>query len=247
MIVAHRGASHEAPENTMPAFKLAWEQDADAIEGDFRLTKDGHIVCIHDANTKRVSNMDVVVQTSTLAELRAVDVSLLHGEAFKDVTIPTIAEVFSTIPDEKIIYIEIKCGAEIIPPLLEAIKKSGLKDEQIIFICFNAQVLHELKVKTPQYKSYWLCSFYKTEEGEITPPLETVLETLASIKADGIDSNVAIPESFVEAIKTSGYEWHVWTVDDLEVAKRIQTWGADSITSNKPSYIKTNLDALKTI
>lgn len=242
MIVAHRGASHEAPENTMPAFKLAWEQNADAIEGDFRLTKDGHIVCIHDGNTKRVANMDVVVNASTLAELRTVDVGLLHGEIFKDVGIPTIAEVFSTIPAEKIIYIEIKCGAEIIPPLLEALQDSSLKNEQVIFICFNAHVLHEVKVQAPQYKGYWLCSFQKTEEGAITPPLESVLETLAFIKADGIDSNASIPDSFIEAIKTNGYEWHVWTVDDLEVAKRIQTLGADSITSNRPGYIKNNLN-----
>ena len=51
MIVAHRGASQHAPENTIPAFELAWKNGADAIEGDFQLTKDGHIVCIHDENT----------------------------------------------------------------------------------------------------------------------------------------------------------------------------------------------------
>ena len=53
LVVAHRGASFHAPENTLPAFKLAWEQGADAIEADFLLTKDGHIVCIHDRTTKR--------------------------------------------------------------------------------------------------------------------------------------------------------------------------------------------------
>lgn len=53
IIVAHRGASKAAPENTLKAFHLAWEQGADAIEGDFHLTKDGKIVCIHDGNTKR--------------------------------------------------------------------------------------------------------------------------------------------------------------------------------------------------
>ena len=51
--VAHRGASQEAPENTLASFRLAWEQGADAIEGDFYLTKDQRIVCLHDANTKR--------------------------------------------------------------------------------------------------------------------------------------------------------------------------------------------------
>ena len=70
MIVAHRGASGEAPENTIPAFNLAWKQGADAIEGDFHLTKDGHVVCIHDANTKKVAGKNLVVKDTTLAELK---------------------------------------------------------------------------------------------------------------------------------------------------------------------------------
>jgi len=65
IIVAHRGASRDAPENTIPAFKLAWKQGADAIEGDFHLTKDGHIVCIHDGNTENVANTNLVVGEST--------------------------------------------------------------------------------------------------------------------------------------------------------------------------------------
>ena len=67
LIVAHRGASFEAPENTLPAFNLAWEQGADAIEGDFLLTKDGHIVCIHDRTTKRFCEEDLEVAKSTPA------------------------------------------------------------------------------------------------------------------------------------------------------------------------------------
>ena len=58
LIVAHRGASHDAPENTLPAFELAWKQGADAIEGDFLLTKDNKIVCIHDGSTKRLAVLD---------------------------------------------------------------------------------------------------------------------------------------------------------------------------------------------
>jgi glycerophosphoryl diester phosphodiesterase len=65
MIVAHRGASKEAPENTLPAFELAWKQGADAIEGDFHLTQDGHIVCIHDGNTKQVADTNLVIRNTT--------------------------------------------------------------------------------------------------------------------------------------------------------------------------------------
>ena len=242
IIVAHRGASTAAPENTLPAFELGWEQGADAIEGDFQLTKDRHIVCIHDGNTKRVSNTNRVVRESTLAELRALNVGMLHAKAFQGATIPTLADVLATIPEQKAIFIEIKCGAEIISPLLEEIKKTGLKDEQIMVICFDHTVLQEMKARAPQYKMSWLCSFRKDISGTIEPSLTAVLETLALIKADGLSSNMTIPEPFIEAIKEHGYEWHVWTVDDLKTAKRVKTLGATSITSNKPGYIRNGLE-----
>jgi len=238
MIVAHRGASRDAPENTIQAFRLAWRQGADAIEADCRLTKDDQIVCIHDRNTSRVSNTNLVVRKSSFAELRALDVGAHRGAAFKDIVIPTIAEVFSTIPDQKIIYVEIKCGPEIIPALLEEIKKSGLKSEQIVVISFDAKVLQELKAKAPQYSVFWLCKFKKRIAGAIGPTLETVLKTLALIRADGLSSNSAIPEPFIEAIEKQGYEWHVWTVDDLKTATRMKALGAKSITSNAPGHIK---------
>ena len=241
VIVAHRGASRDAPENTISAFKLAWKQGADAIEGDFYLTKDGHIVCIHDRNTKRVSGRNLVVSKSTLAELRKLDVGVYRGKDFKGSVIPTIAEVFSTIPKKKKIYIEIKCGIEIIPILLEEIKKSGLKPKQIVIICFNKKVIQELKVKTPKYKAFWLSSFKTDKSGKTIPSLETVLKTLKQVKADGVSSNRSITESFVKGIKKHGYEWHVWTVDDLKTAKRCKKWGARSITTNVPGYIRKNL------
>jgi glycerophosphoryl diester phosphodiesterase len=235
LIVAHRGASRDAPENTIPAFKQAWEQGADAIEGDFHLTQDGHIVCIHDDNTKRVSKTNMVVRNSTLAELRALDVGSHHDDGFKGITIPTLLEVFSTIPEQKTIYIEIKCGPEIIPALLADIKKWRHKKEQIVLICFDKKVLQELKSKVPQYKTYWLCSFKKNKDRGTRPSLQTVMETLELIDADGLSSNIDIPEAFIGAIGKKGYEWHVWTIDDLKAL------GAKSVTTNMPRFIRDHL------
>ena len=115
LVVAHRGASHDAPENTLPAFELAWTQGADAIEGDFLLTKDNRIVCIHDGSTKRLTDRNLVVRGSTLKELRELDVGYWKHEKFKGTKIPTIAEVFATIPKGMKIFVEVKCGKEIIP------------------------------------------------------------------------------------------------------------------------------------
>ena len=74
MIVAHRGASFDAPENILSAFKLASEQGADAIEGDVLLTKDNQIVCIHDKTTKRLSDQNLVVAESSLEQVKTLDV-----------------------------------------------------------------------------------------------------------------------------------------------------------------------------
>ena len=132
LVVAHRGASYDAPENTLPAFKLAWDQGADAIEGDFLLTKDGHIVCIHDRTTKRFCDQDLVVSKSTLKQLKVLDVGSWKNEKYAETRIPTISEVFSTVPDGKKIFVEVKCGIEIIEPLAKEIKKKKLGCERII-------------------------------------------------------------------------------------------------------------------
>jgi glycerophosphoryl diester phosphodiesterase len=242
MIVAHRGASRDAPENTIPAFKLAWKQEADAIEGDFHLTRDGHIVCIHDKNTKRVSDRNLVVSKSTLDELRGLDVGEYFGKKYKGTVIPTIAEVFSTIPEKKKICIEIKCGSEIIDKLLREIGNSGLEPEQIVVISFNKTVIRDFKSKASKYKAFWLSGFRKDKSGKISPSLETVLQTLKQIKADGFSSSRDIPgESFIKGIQDQGYEYHVWTVDDPARARRFRKWGVSSITTNVPGLVRKYL------
>ena len=241
IVVAHRGASQEAPQNTMPAFKLAWQQGADAIEGDFHLTKDGHVVCIHDKDTKKVANTNLVVSDSTLAELRQVDVGVHKGKAFEGTLIPTIAEVLSTIPKKKKIYIEVKCGPEIIPVLLREIDQSGLANDQVVVISFNQTVIREFKAKAPQHQTFWLCSFRKNKAGVIKPPLQQVLNTLKRIQADGLASNTAVPNSVIEAVRQHGYEWHVWTVNDLEEAERMTALGPQSIITDVPGRIKAHL------
>ena len=238
MIVAHRGASKEAPENTIPAFNLAWEQYADAIEGDFHLTKDGYIVCIHDSNTKSVSDTNLVVRNTTLSQLRKLDVGVHFDSRFKGTIIPTIAEVFSTIPEQKVIYIEIKCGSKIIPPLLEEIKKSNLKTEQIIVMSFKKKVIQELKERAPQYKALWLFN----KSGKTASSIDTVLATLKQIKADGLSATKNIIDNiFIKSIKEKGYEYHVWTIDDAQTAIRFKKWGATSIITNVPGYLRKKL------
>jgi glycerophosphoryl diester phosphodiesterase len=243
VIVAHRGASKHAPENTIPAFKLAWEQGADAIEGDFQLTKDGAIVCIHDKDTKRVSGVKKVVEETTLEELRKLDAGSWFGEKWRRTQIPLISEVFATIPAGKKIYIEIKSGSEILPKLFEELAKSGLKKDQIIVISFDKDVIRNFKSKEPDIKAFWLSDFKKDKfSGRPEPSLNGVIDVLRQTGADGFSStHKLIDDSFIKAIQNEGFEYHVWTVDDPETARRFKRLGAKSITTNVPGYIRQTL------
>ena len=242
VIVAHRGASGDAPENTIPAFKLAWEQGADAIEGDFHLTKDGQIVCIHDKDTKKVSGQKLMVRDTTLESLKKLDVGAYRGQQFAGTRIPTIAEVFAIIPAKKKIYIEVKCGPEIIPALIQEIGRSGLANSQVVVISFNKAVIKDFKLKSPKHKAYWLAGTKKEKDRPIAPSPRSVSETLKQIGADGFSSNKNhIDESYVHTIKGLGHEYHVWTVNDVKAAELFKEWGAGSITTDYPGRIRKHL------
>ncbi len=241
MIVAHRGASHDAPENTLPAFELAWEQGADAIEGDFHLTSDGKIICIHDFDTKRVSGTKRIVESSTLAELRALDAGAWFRPKWKGVRMPTFDEVAATVPAGKKFYIEVKCGPEIVPELLRGIEASGLETSQIVIISFHAPVIREMKQQAPRFKACWLSSFAK--ESPLDPSNEQVVRTLNETGADGFSSKAdhRIDGDYLKPIFATRHEYHCWTVDDPEVARRFLNLGALSITTNRPGWLRRQL------
>jgi glycerophosphoryl diester phosphodiesterase len=237
MIVAHRGASHDAPENTIPAFELAWKQGADAIEGDFHLTKDGHIVCIHDEDTHRVAGKKCIVKESTLQELRQLDVGHHRGAPFLGTVIPTFQEVLATVPPRKKIYIEVKCGAAIVPKLVEEMRRSPLKPEQMILISFHQDVVQAWKTAVPQQQAYWLLSYKANKPALMQQSANDILETMRKIRADGLSTNAAIPPQIVRSVQQQGLAWHVWTVDDPAVAQRMKAQGARSITTNQPAAL----------
>ena len=113
IIIAHRGESYDAPENTLASINLAWQRNDDAVEVDVHLTKDNRIVVIHDPNTKRITGQNKKIKNSTLTELQTLDFGSWKAEKWKDEKIPTIDEVLQTVPVNKKIIIEIKSGKNI--------------------------------------------------------------------------------------------------------------------------------------
>jgi len=164
IIVAHRGASYAAPENTIPSFQLAFEEKADFIEGDFWLTKDNEIVCIHDPDTRRVTGnkTKMIVRSSSLEELKKLDVGSWKGNKYKGTTIPTLQEVLQIIPEGKGIYLEVKDYREIfITRLAEILKQYSISNDKIRLITFNPKRLQSAKKYLPGIKVFRLfgCSY----------------------------------------------------------------------------------------
>lgn len=247
-IVAHRGASADAPENTLVAFQLAWEQQSDAVEGDFYLTKDRHIVALHDKSTDRTSGVDLDVREQTLARLQDLDVGQWKHRRFKGERIPTLDQVCRVIPRDKKLVLEIKDSPRLVPVLVNAVENlpalRSLIPERLVIIAFDANVVAACKKSMPGVKALWLTSFKENEQtGLMEPSIDTILATLARTNADGLDCKASphIDASFVQRLRTARYEFHVWTVDDNQVAAKFQKLGVDSITTNRPAYIRQSL------
>ncbi len=244
LIVAHRGASKDALENTLPAFELAWRQGADAIEGDFRLTRDNQIVCFHDETTLRSAHVRKVVKDSNLDELKQLDVGSRFAKQWKNVQIPTIAEVFDTIPPGKKLYIEIKGGPSILPKLEEELNRSALTRDQVVVIAFDAAVIEQIKRQAPDVKAFLLCDFKKdSQSGAFKPSTDELIDSLEQTHADGLSSEAhkAVDAAFVKQIRDAGYEYHVWTIDNAKIARKFIDMGAMSITTNVPAYLRQEL------
>src|SRR5688572_12318842 len=175
IIVAHRGASHDAPENTLAAFNLAWEQGADGIEADFYLTSDGKIICLHDKDTQRTAGVKHVVSETPFDVLRKLDVGAWKGDDFRGERMPTLEEIIATVPKGKKFVIELKPGPEIVTPLAAALKDAPLEREQILIIAFNADTVAECKRQLPDVKVHWLVRYEQDKKtGRWTPTRETV-------------------------------------------------------------------------
>ena len=246
-VIAHRGASYDAPENTLAAFRLAWKQGADGIEGDFYLTEDGEIVCLHDPDTGRTGDRKLSVGQSTLEQLRTIDVGISKGEKFRGERIPTLAEVLAVVPAGKRIFIEVKCGPQILPALKRNLHQSHLLPEQIAIISFHRSVIEAVRKELPEMRAYWLYSMPAPNEAKWTRfDPAPVLETLHEIGASGLDLGAEkgrVTKDEVAQLRSAGYEFHCWTVDDGPLAREYQTLGVDSITTNRPALMRKILAA----
>jgi glycerophosphoryl diester phosphodiesterase len=215
-IVGHRGASYDAPENTLAAMKLAWKQNADGIETDIHLSKDGEIVVLHDSDTKRITGIDKKVLDQTWDELKKQDGGKWKGPQFAGEKIPTLDSILETIPESKRIFIEIKIHDQALLPKLEAaMKKSGKKPEQLAIITFHHDMAEAAKKHFPKHQVYWLVDAKKDKTTGEVPSLDWMISQAKSAKLDGLDLNFRFPidSEFVKKVHNAGLKLFTWTVD----------------------------------
>jgi glycerophosphoryl diester phosphodiesterase len=244
LIIGHRGASRDAPENTLAAMRLAWEQGADGIEADFRLSRDGRIVCMHDDSTLRTTGADLPVAASDLAALRRLDAGGWKGQDWAGERIPTLEDVVNAVPEGKLLFIELKSGPEIVPHLEGLLTASGLAAGQVVLLSFSAPLISLLKERLPGWRACWLSGFrrnWRTLAWQPSP--EEIIATLRGCGADGLACSARGPldEGLARALLGAGFEIHVWTVDSLVAARRFAALGARSIFTNRPGWMREGL------
>ncbi|HEY5910168.1 MAG TPA: glycerophosphodiester phosphodiesterase [Verrucomicrobiae bacterium] len=241
-IIGHRGASYDAPENTLAAFRLGYQQHADAVELDTYLTPDGRIAVIHDGDTLRIAGISNRVAQTPFEELRKLEAGQWGkwtNKAFAE-KIPALEEALAIVPKGRRLFVEIKCGPEILPQLKAVIKRAGKEPAQTVLIGFNYETMRQAKAEFPMLECCWLAGPNKKKE---FPPLDELIGKAKAARLDGLDleSGFPIDSAFVAKVHGAGLKLYTWTVDDARVAREQAAAGVDGITTNRPRWLREQL------
>jgi glycerophosphoryl diester phosphodiesterase len=245
-IIAHRGESHDAPENTLTAIRLAWERQVPAVELDVHLTADGQLAVCHDADTRRTTGVLKVLKESTFDELKGLDAGKWKGAEFAGEPIPLLEDALTTIPENGRCFIEVKVGPEAVPALVKAIRNCGKAAEQLVVISFNADTIAEARKQLPELQAYYLARFKRDEQtGEWSPRPQDLIAKAREIGAHGLNlgHDGPIDEALVADIRRAGLGFYVWTVDDPAIARRMVDLGVDGITTNRGAWLRSILES----
>ena len=249
-LIAHRGESVDAPENTLPAYKTAVERGF-GFECDIYLSKDGRVFTFHDRDLKRTSggvNKKKCADAMWAGELENIDVGSWgkwKGSKFAGTRPALLEEVLALARDGRQIYVEVKTGPEIVPAVKKVFEgQTNATPGNVLFIAFNRETCKALKAQMPEYKVY-LLTYATTYWGKDAPPItpKFLLDGLKETGADGVDCMYKpgiVTKELIKAVKDAGYEFHVWTVDNLADTLEAFRRGVQTVTTN---CAKSQLDA----
>ncbi|MGE0824000.1 MAG: glycerophosphodiester phosphodiesterase [Candidatus Binatia bacterium] len=243
---AHRGASGEAPENTLTAFARAVTLDLEYAELDVQATRDGVVVVLHDSAVDRTTDGRGNVCDFTFAELRRLDAGYRFssdgGQTFPfratGVTIPTLSEILEALPSLHL-TIEIKQSDPPIEELVIAAVRRGRREEQVILASEHDQVLQRVRTQAPDLATSFAF-------GEVTEFLQRVMgDQLDGYQPPGLALQIPpefqgmplVTEATVAAAHALGCEMHVWTINEPEEMQRLLDLGVDGVMSDFPARL----------
>lgn len=238
-LIAHRGASATAPENTLSAFRLAWEAGADGVELDVRLSGDGDVVVLHDENTLRTTGAPLRVAETSWEQLAQLDAGAWKHPQWRGERIPLLREVLAAAPPGRIVMVEIKTGIGILPPL-RAVLDAVAQHLKIVILCFVPEVLSAALRALPGYPCFLNL---EVEEYTLYTPARRVAEIAAQAETAGwtglsLGYSSSLNLEVTMAVNQHGLESAVWTVDDPATALELRRCGLDYLMTNQPGLLR---------
>src|SRR5574341_773514 len=238
---AHRGARYLAPENTLPAFRLAAELGADGVELDIQFSADFVPVVIHDSRREATTNGKAEVRSLPLAELRLLDAGGRCSAEFARTSIPTLEEVFEEVGRQLLFNIELK-DFGIRPDLAaEAVRLARLHNMQsrAIFSSFNPLVLRHVRRLAPELPVGYLYAPrlpLPLARGWLARPIIGVHEARHPHFS-------MVDEKYMMWARRLGYRVNVWTVNEPADIARMKRLGVDMIMTDYPDRVSDVLDS----
>ena len=243
-LIAPRGESHDAPENTMPAFKMAVDRGF-GFECDIYLSADKKLFTFHDNNLKRTTggkHTEKCIDANwenTISKVNVGGWGKWKGSKF-DPTSPTLLEdVLKLARDGRYIYVEVKGDDPSWVPYIKEVfaKQNNATPKNVLFISFGNEVCSELKRQMPEYRVYWLTNgkVKSNKAGGRYYTADEIIEILKKLGVDGVDirfTSEIIDAAFVKKVKDAGFSFHAWTIDNLKTAETAFSRGVETVTTN---------------
>jgi len=225
-IIAHRGASAYAPENTFVSFDLALELGTMDIELDVQLACDGGLVVIHDETLDRTTDGSGIVEERTSEDLLKLDAGSWFDPRFADERIPLLEHVFQRYAERAHLHVEIKGkGAGITRKITDAVRSSSIGGRNISLSSFNAERLSEAMALAPEIPRIWLVKELTDDVLAIASELQ-----LAEISLQAVELN----NDTVCAMRSHGFGVRAWSVQNVDLMQKMATLGIDAMTVNFP-------------
>jgi glycerophosphoryl diester phosphodiesterase len=232
MVIAHRGASSYAPENTLAAFDLALRMGVHHIELDVEATSDGHIVVIHDDTLDRTTNGSGLVTSQPLAALQALDAGSWFGATFAGERIPTFDEVLGRYKGRVHIHTEIKGRSTYLSHrTADLIRQHGMVD-QVTITSFQRARLEEIRAYAPELPTGWLVS-------DVSEPVIAQARSLG-LRQICPRADTVTPE-LVSLLHAEAFVVRAWGVSTEALMRQVVRAGADGMTVNFPDKLITYL------